>query len=237
MLGAFSHLVSHLRGRFPIWGLDLPVHQGQPTPEAITALAAGYVDDLLEIPNAEPYRIAGYCSGGMVAVEVGRQLQQRGKQVERVLLIDAPFLEGAQFDLRVLEAAVSQPGKPFAATLEEAVRKVATYIVGNDWSFGNGADFIDRMVTGGVSNLRTFQGWVPQPTSVATTLLSADERISTLLYEKDATKNATSWNKFLGQSPDLVNVPGNHHSMLQPPHVAHLAEVLTRELSRPGLPR
>ena len=238
MLSAFSQLVTELSGLMPLWGLDLPLHHGLATPPSVGALAAQYVEDLLAMPgasSAEPFRFAGYCSGGMIAIEVARQLEERGRSVERVLLLDAPYLDGEAFDLETLLAKGAFLGKSFtAASPEDALRKVVRYAVEKDWTSGQGQDFIDRMVSGGVANLTTFQQWVPRPVSIATSMFSAAERVAFPLYEKDASVTAARWNAFLGRPPAHAVIPGHHHSMLQPPHVAELARLLVRELARPN---
>ena len=236
MLSAFSQLVTELGGLMPLWGLDLPVHHGQAMPKSIGALASDYVDELLakpEAPSAEPFRIAGYCSGGMIAIEVARQLEERGRSVERVLLLDAPYLDGASFDLRKFLAGAGSLGAGLAASApEDAIRQVLRHAAQKSWTVAQGPDFLDRMVTGGVANLTTFQHWQPRPISVATSLFSAAERVAVPLYETDASVTAARWANFLGRPPEHVDTPGNHHSMLQPPHVAELARVLVGELSR-----
>ncbi len=238
MLSAFSQLVTELRGLMPLWGLDLPLHHGLATPSSVGALAAQYVDDLLAMPGAsaaEPFRFAGYCSGGMIAIEVARQLEERGHPVERVLLLDSPYLDGEAFDVQTLLAKGAFLGKSFtAASPEDALRKVVRYAVEKEWTSGQGQDFIDRMVAGGVANLTTFQNWAPRPVSIATSMFSAAERVAFPLYEKDASVTATRWNAFLGQPPVHAVVTGHHHSMLQPPHVAELARSIVRELARPN---
>ena len=198
------------------------------------ALAVVFVPSALA-QSAEPFRIAGYCSGGMIAIEIGRQLEERGRSVERVLLLDAPYLDGEQVDLKTLLAKGAVLGKGFTASSpEDAVRKVVRYAAQKNWTFGQGEDFVDRMVTGGVANLTTFQHWVPRPVSIPTSIFSAAERVDLPLYEKDASVTAARWTGFLGRPPAQLDIPGNHHSMLQSPHVAELGRVLVRELSRPN---
>lgn len=236
MLSAFTALVTELGRHMPLWGLDLPVHRGLSTPPSIEELAERYVDDLVAMPVGGAYRIAGYCTGGMVAIEVVRQLEQRGRSVERLLLLDAPCLGAEDFAFDKLLADAARAGLT-AATPEEAVRKVVRYAVGKNWSFGQGQDFIERMVAGGVANLTTFQRWEPRPVAIPTSLFSARERIGLPLYEKDAALNLARWTRLLGRAPTHLDITGNHHSMLQPPHVAELSRLLIEELSRSSEPR
>lgn len=81
-----------LRESLPVWVFDeSALAQRGPLPESIGALAAVYVDELVAtLPGHASYRIGGYSFGGVVAVEMARQLVDRGHAVAPVLLLDAP---------------------------------------------------------------------------------------------------------------------------------------------------
>lgn len=234
VLSAFSQLARELSGQMPLWGLDLPVHRGLPAPDSIPALAARYAEELCALPNAEPYRLLGYCSGGMVGLEVARQLQQRGRTVENLILIDAPYLDAQRTDLSQLRKETQLTGERHAQlTLPQAVRLTVRYMLGKQWAFGEGEELAEQMVRGGTATLSTFQGYEPQPLPVRATLISARERTRIPMYEQDAEKNAQRWSQLLLPDGSLtqLSAPGNHHTMLQPPHVRELAQRLLAELA------
>lgn len=232
VLSAFSNLARELAAHVPIWGLALPAHRGLPTPTSIAALAECYVDELLSISRAAPYRLVGYCSGGMVALEVCRQLLKRGQTIEKLVLLDAPFLDAQRVDLGQLRQASKLSGERHGdLTLEQAVRLVVKHMLGKQWTFDTGADLVEQMVVGGTANLHTFQGYEPLPIDISATLISAAERVPFPMYEEDADKNARCWNQLICGSLSLRTATGNHHSMLQPPHVAELAQQLLHELT------
>lgn len=232
VLSAFAQLARELSGQLPLWGLDLPVHRGLPAPASVPALAARYAEELCAMPGAEPYRLLGYCSGGMVGLEVARQLRQRGRAVESLVLLDAPYLDAQRTDLSQLRKETQLAGERHAQlTLAQAVRLTVRYILGKQWAFGEGEELAEQMVRGGTANLSTFQGYEPQPLSVRAILISARERIRVPMYEEDAEKNAQRWSQLLDGSLTQLSVPGNHHTMLQPPHVHELAQRLLAELA------
>jgi thioesterase domain-containing protein len=47
---------------------------------------------LLEAQPEGPFRLAGYCNGGMVALDLAERLVKAGRQVDAVFLIDPPTL-------------------------------------------------------------------------------------------------------------------------------------------------
>jgi thioesterase domain-containing protein len=83
-------------------GAEVPVYAVQPHGlkgfafrDSIEEMAAERVASILELRPEGPYRIGGFCGGGLVAYEMARQLTARGHVVERLLLIDtiAPATE------------------------------------------------------------------------------------------------------------------------------------------------
>ena len=83
-------------------GRDQPVHafaplgvDGRPLPPTIEDMVAEPLAELRRLRPAGPYRLAGYCNGGLVAYEMARTLIAEGEVVERLILI-APNLPGAR---------------------------------------------------------------------------------------------------------------------------------------------
>jgi amino acid adenylation domain-containing protein len=74
----------------PVFGLRPPESNGQvrPFPE-IQALAEHYAEQLCALVSQESFRIAGYSFGGPLAFEVARQLEQRGRRVALLAIINA----------------------------------------------------------------------------------------------------------------------------------------------------
>ena len=58
-------------------------------PDSIEQMAAERLQNIREIQATGPYRLGGFCGGGIIAYEMARQLVARGEQVATVLLIDA----------------------------------------------------------------------------------------------------------------------------------------------------
>ncbi len=67
-------------------------------PQAVEAMAAHHIAEIRKVQPRGPYRIGGYCFGGVIAFEIAQQLTDAGEQVERLVLVDtalrnAPFLK------------------------------------------------------------------------------------------------------------------------------------------------
>jgi oxalate---CoA ligase len=75
---------------------------GDAIPRSIQDMAADRLPLLLTAQPIGPFRLAGHCSGGAVALEIARLLHTSGREIELVVVIDAP-LSRLRFVVRVLE--------------------------------------------------------------------------------------------------------------------------------------
>ncbi|MGH8686767.1 MAG: thioesterase domain-containing protein [Burkholderiales bacterium] len=88
----YRALAHHLGRDQPLYGLQPPGLDGQSEPlERIGQLAAYFAAQILAFRPQGPYVIAGFCAGGTIAFELGRQLLQQGAGVSFVALFGAPY--------------------------------------------------------------------------------------------------------------------------------------------------
>lgn len=79
--------------RWNCWGLQwLPGMVYHPGPQNVTVpgLAGEYIQSIKNIQAGGPYRLAGWSSGGTIAFEMARQLEEKGDRVDFLALIDSP---------------------------------------------------------------------------------------------------------------------------------------------------
>ena len=74
----------------PILVIDPHGMGNSPIPKSIEAMAAERLPLILNAESEGPYRLCGYCFGGLVAFEVARMLIADGKKVELVAMLDPP---------------------------------------------------------------------------------------------------------------------------------------------------
>lgn len=85
----------------PFYALQSKGQNGQGTPLfRIEDMAACYIEEIRRIQPQGPWRIGGYCFGGLVAFEMARQLNTQGQTVELLVLMDTVCPRG-QFTRRV----------------------------------------------------------------------------------------------------------------------------------------
>ncbi|WP_083461233.1 polyketide synthase [Cellulosilyticum ruminicola] len=78
----------------PFYGIRMSdIGRSEKEFEGIETRAQFYVELIKEIQNEGPYDIGGYSSGGIIAYEVVRLLQQEGKEVKTLFMIDTPSIQ------------------------------------------------------------------------------------------------------------------------------------------------
>lgn len=69
---------------------------GEPIPPSIEDMAADRLPAILAAQPTGPYRLAGHCVGGIVALETARLLMKLNHKVETVVMIDSPLMIGGK---------------------------------------------------------------------------------------------------------------------------------------------
>ena len=72
----------------PFYAIPPYVPDGPNRPISIQAMAERFAALVRRAQPHGPYRLGGYCDGGLVAYELARRLRAEGEQVELVLLVD-----------------------------------------------------------------------------------------------------------------------------------------------------
>ncbi|MEW6450486.1 MAG: AMP-binding protein [Pseudomonadota bacterium] len=96
-------------------------------PESFEAMAFDRLRLFLETQPEGPFRLAGYCNGGMVALNLAKMLVEAGRQVDAVFLIDAPtlnFRPAARRFFRVLTKGLEM----ISPTWEQQAPKLAATV-------------------------------------------------------------------------------------------------------------
>ena len=98
----------------------------EPITLPIESIAADRLRLILAAQPKGPYRLSGYCMGGLIAFEVARLLIASGEEVQLVGMIDSPTV-GARPSVKMLLSAMRFV-RPLAPTLVDRVIRRAWYI-------------------------------------------------------------------------------------------------------------
>jgi thioesterase domain-containing protein/acyl carrier protein len=72
----------------PLYVLEPYKFSGLQSPPSLEAVAAAHIESMRAIQPEGPYLLGGFCSGGLLAYEMARQLQGAGERVDLLALIN-----------------------------------------------------------------------------------------------------------------------------------------------------
>ncbi|MGZ3459032.1 MAG: alpha/beta fold hydrolase, partial [Archangium sp.] len=199
----------------PFYALQAPGVDGDQLPlNRLEALAARHLESIREVQPHGPYLLGGWSFGGMVALEMARQLQEQGEQVALVALIDT-YLPSA-------ERAGTEPSDEELQAL--FLRDLAR-------TAGQTAELPEEQLASlrrvFESHLRAGRHYTPRPHAGPLTLFRAAESPA-----GQATAPDRGFAALAAGGLDVEEVPGDHYSLLHQPHVRTLAERLAEHLER-----
>jgi thioesterase domain-containing protein len=225
----------------PFYGLRSPEADGAVARLTVEALAAKYISDIRAIQPRGPYFLAGASFGGLVAYEMATQLNAVGEKVGLLGLFDTgnpayyrelSFGQSLQFQAlylidrirlygrRLFKGETWQLlrdlGRSIGARTSYMLFRVAQKFYG--WS--------QKPLPSALrDNVKMFsavgQAYTPKPYSGELTLFRAKGR--TAEYGSNL---SLGWNEIVTGGVRVINVPGDHMTILEEPFVWDLVEEL-----------
>lgn len=105
---------------------------GESIPPSIEDMAADRLPAILEAQPTGPYRLAGHCVGGIVALETARLLTRLNHEVETVVMIDSPRVIGGEA-IRIPREVGDAGAHDLSAAADDVPIRPATPVL--DWGF------------------------------------------------------------------------------------------------------
>jgi amino acid adenylation domain-containing protein len=105
----YSGLANHLQDERPVYGIRPYSQEGFPIMHTrIVDMVNYYIQEIRKVQPQGPYLLGGLCAGGVLAFEIGCQLQAQGEQVPFVAIIDAIDVQELNFDNYILQNRMSR---------------------------------------------------------------------------------------------------------------------------------
>ncbi|WP_433859733.1 AMP-binding protein [Streptomyces kronopolitis] len=251
-------LARHFAGDRPFYAIRARGFTEGETPfSSHHEMIATYTRAIQEKQPHGPYALAGYSSGGIVAFAIARELQARGEQVAFLGCIDfppalQPLLTGLDFSVTVSvlshflgflskEQSRELPGKLRGLPLRQQVQVVLDLAPGKRVAdldmdlekftvWMTLADSLKKIRAeyepeGAVPAITVFHGAAPPPLPVFNGLPDSQAEQEWLDYLR-------YWDKYSTGPARYVQVPGEHHTLTAPPHVATFQAVFRQEIDR-----
>lgn len=202
----------------------------------IELMAARYIDAVRAVRPDGPFLLGGWSTGGVVAFEMARQLEASGAQVAVVALLDsiAPgagtvvdssaLITGFFLNLGVPVDLLDPPSEQILrAGTEEQLDWVldqarSAQLLPPDMSIMHLRHLFDLYQ----SDINAVETYRPAASPVSLLLLSAADE-----GDCEVENPETGWSRLSTKKFEGYSVPGDHLTMMRPPHVSTLAEKLS----------
>jgi amino acid adenylation domain-containing protein len=254
----YFHELARAMGRHrPFFGLQPPGLDGvTPVLGSVETLARAYLDGIQSDTGEPPAIVAGHSFGGLLAYEMACALGEAGQAPQALVLIDTPAPQffnptganwsHAQWLMQVSAIVGHLYGVDAAVELaqlegldDEAQlhlmhqRLMATGVLPQ----GSALNYLRGFVSVYKANLAA--SYRPRPLQAATRVLllrARDEQPAELSPEQFEVVRAApdlGWQQALGRPIRVVEVPGDHLTMMRAPHVNALADAVNDFLLTP----
>ena len=243
----YLELVRHLPPGRPVVALEAPglEHDGE-AEVGVEEMATRYLEHLRTLAPHGPYSLGGWCFGGVIAFEVAQQLRAAGEDIDLIAAIDtrAPIpanMPQSADDATLLSWFARDLAVPSGKTLDipaEELRALGAdaafdHILARASAIGVLAEGADRAQV-----LRYFAAYLANGIALQTYTPGPVELDLLLLRAVDESADygpSLGWENLVKGSLTVVDVPGDHNSVMYPPHatavataIAHHMEVSTR---------
>ncbi|WP_240360579.1 non-ribosomal peptide synthetase [Pyxidicoccus caerfyrddinensis] len=238
-VAAYADLARFLPTDRPLYAFRAPgLDGGELPPASVEALAGHYLPQLRAVQPHGPYLLGGWSFGGLVAHELARQLQALGEAVELLVMLDTPapgarpetepdllgelatFGQLLNLPWRALKLDVAKlrqlEGRERLSWLLEQIRQLPTGAPDLD------LDETERLFHVFQRLYAAQRRHVPGHLTGSAVLLQATEGHTPSVNP--------GWTAWLTQEPRVLPVPGDHFTMLKPPHLSAVAERLAELL-------
>jgi thioesterase domain-containing protein/SAM-dependent methyltransferase/acyl carrier protein len=208
------------------------VDDRHPPYQDLPGMAARYLQAVRGRQPTGPYLLGGYSLGGLVAYEMAQQLVRAGERVARLVLVDTPTPdlvadlpdEAAGLARLLAGRAALDPDELRAMPARERLRQLlAAAERARLVPPGMDPDRAQQLYEVYTAHLAAARAYRPQPFGGPTCLVRAGQ--------SDRAAAGHQWGRLLTGPAEVVEVPGDHETVIWPPHVRRLAEVLRGQLA------
>ena len=231
----------------PFYGLQIPgLEPGQPSMTTMAELSHFMIQQIIEAHGRPPRVLMGYSSGGLVAFEIALQVKSSREEVDRLFLLDTPVPANTLVDQ-------TQIGRDAMALLLHWNRLPEGWITTGPYGESEEERTIQRVwqrmheqSPSGQMPLEEFrhryqfvksQLRIAQASSLRAyagnlMLLKASEEPHVEDAHANGERPNFDWRPWVQGDMDVINVPGDHESMVFAPNVDQLAKTILKLTDR-----
>ncbi|MDJ0835201.1 MAG: amino acid adenylation domain-containing protein [Acidobacteriota bacterium] len=233
---AYAALVRALGPEVPVYGLQAQgLQPGQEPRGTLAGMAAAYRAALGALQK--PFSLAGWSFGGLVAHEIARGLIQESRPPRSLFLIDShldlgpkpnpmPMAANLLTDLCTMAGTdrnLLDPSLPEILATGRANEAQTKLIEAGLLPPDLDGEYLDRYVKLFRANIDAAHGFRPKPYPGMVHLIRATEKPESVKQAQ-----AAAWRTLQANQLKVTDLAGNHYSLLTPPAVQKLAELLKK---------
>jgi len=236
---SYENLWRHLGAGQPFYGLQSKGLDGQPPNRTVSEMAAQYVEAIRRLQPEGPYFLAGWSFGGKIAFEMARTLRASGQGVALLALIDS--VNAPPPPAHEEGGPVRHASRRLRFQLEAMRRLPAGQRIVH---FGRKTAVAFRWAALRIRE-RSEERSIPQPLRVINAANDVADREyvgagydgSAILFRAnypvaDAPDRSLGWASAVRGGLEIVDVPGDHFTLVEEPHVQVLARELALRIDR-----
>ncbi|MFN6517006.1 MAG: non-ribosomal peptide synthetase [Nostoc sp. CreGUA01] len=242
-ISPYFNLSKRLGEDYPLYALEDTLEEDKSEILSVEETATRYLQEIRKVQPNGPYLLGGHCYGGVLAFEIAQQLQKQGQTVGLLVVIDAILSEtpiestdddDAKFLLRIAESIKTDNNIDFSVPFEELrdlslteqinlINKKVNFL----FTDAEIQDFL-RYYKLFKAHVQAMRSYVPEVYPQSITLFRAKEEIihdfdNPEWYSNDP---LLGWGKCSSQPIQVIEVPGDHFSILVEPHIQELTKHL-----------
>ena len=209
----YLHLAHHLHPERPVYGLRPYGKEGFPILHTrMSEMVNHYIERIRSVQPNGPYLLSGLCNGGVIAYEVGQQLQEQGHHVEMIALLDA-----------IDNQAPRIPGTEDVKTIRHRGKLMLyRFLLDRGLSL---PDWLRNQITVRMMMPLIGARYVPKTFQGKLVLFKATEGDGGVTPAfKKTHEPLFGWDKRATEGVEVYVIPGNHSSILREPSVKLLAK-------------
>lgn len=227
----FSKLADHVDKDQPIYGLQALGLNGIDEPiDKLPVIAYHYMQEIIQHNPRGPYLLAGYSSGGYVAMEIRKQMVAQGREVKMLIIFDT---DAEKTEYKDWYSLLPKKAKRHFPRMLQAMRlSVSQWFTGKTLESEapvekkkDSKEFYKLIQKIKNKHITAFRNYPLEPFDGKLYLYRAKISVHYVEYGK-----YLGWEKFAKKGVELFEIPGDHFSMLKIPHVAELGEVLQKNI-------
>ncbi|WP_051854693.1 non-ribosomal peptide synthetase [Streptomyces sp. NRRL B-1347] len=242
----------HLPDDQPLYALQAAgTHQGTAPLDSVEEMARSYLAALRTVQPQGPYQLGGWSFGGFVAYETARQLRAAGEEVSHLVLLDTTALRPGPrprhddeallhwffWELLWLDRGGDSPMPSFPGTLTSLTDKLAFVArAASDAGVlpaGSSTAAVHRLFDLYRANWRAALDYRPEDTRQDLTLIRASQPLPPVLAAMHRTARSrhqdrtNGWSDITSGLLRVIDVPGDHLTLMEEPNVHHTAKTVT----------